>query len=403
MKNPLPYDDQDDVLQSQFNQLLTAIFNVKYYRSEEDIRALNELIQHEVTAKPNLARIIKNEHYDIGRRSFDNFLLWDAITRLDNELSHTTIKFLIEANPSALLWETYNNYPGERMIHNIAGHPTHCVLMPWIATNHQWVLDHEICLQVPPVFDFLNQYASRNATGATECTGEIIRQFFEAYHRGLSQQDVTGTGFTPLHAIVYGSAECEEDLFTWMAEKCPSNMLKTDGDGETPLHDACRSLDHSNSSGEICKYLIAKCPESVRIMTESSALPIHELLSHCQHRRVKEVVVCLLRAYPESYNIVESRRDVAPSSIPFVRRIKPLLDEERELKENVAHLQEVSETFFDAVNDTKTPSSLISSTCETFVSWATVSFVKRLEARIKQISMQIQHECNVDDDGQHAD
>ena len=59
MKNPLPYDDQDDVLQSQFNQLLTAIFNVKYYRSEEDIRALNELIQHEVTAKPFLARIVQ--------------------------------------------------------------------------------------------------------------------------------------------------------------------------------------------------------------------------------------------------------------------------------------------------------------------------------------------------------
>ena len=393
MKNPLPLDDQDDVLQSQFNQLLNAIFNVNYYRFEEDIRALNELVQHEVTAKPFLARIVQ------GNRGS---LLSCAIYLLDDELFHPTIKFLIEANPSALLWETYNDYNGKRMIHNIADHSTHCVLMPWIATNYQWVLDNEICHEFPPVFDLLNQYASRNATGATECTAAIIRQFFEAYPRGLNQQDVMGTGFTPLHAILYGSAECDADLFKWIAEKCPSNMLKTDEDGETPLHDACRSLDHSNSSGEICKYLIAKCPESVRIMTDRSALPIHELLSHCQHRRVKEVVVYLLRAYPESYNMA-SRHSSAPRSVPFIQRIKPLLDEESELKENLAYLREVSRVFQNALDDTPNPSPLASSTCDAFGNWATVTFAKRLEAMMEQISMQIQHECNVDEDGHHAD
>ena len=81
---------------------------------------------------------------------------------------------------------------------------------------------------------------------------------------------------------------------------------------------------------------------------------------------------------------------------PFVRRIKTLLDEERELKENVAYLQEVSGLFQDAVNGTDNPSILIGSTCNTFVNWATVSSVQHLEARMEQISSQLQDECNAD-------
>ena len=391
MESPLPYDDQDDETKSQFDLILSVIHRINDNSSKEEIRALSERIQREVTAKPILARIVAGNHQF-------SLLSWE-ICSLYNELFHPVIKFLIEANPSALLWKTDTNLNCERTIHNLAGHSTHCVLMPWIATNYQWVLDHEICLEFPPVFELLNQYASGNATGATECTA--VRQFFEAFPQGLTQQDVMGTGFTPLHAILYGSADCDADLFKWIAEKCPSNMVKTDEEGETPLHDACRSLGHSSSS-EICKYLIAKCPESVRIMTDRSALPIHELLSHCQHRRVREVVVCLLRAYPESYNMA-SRHSSAPRSVPFIQRIKPLLDEESELKENLAYLQEVSVVFQNALDDTPNPSPLASSTCDAFGNWATVTFVKRLEARMEQISMQIQHECNVDEDGQHAD
>ena len=85
-----------------------------------------------------------------------------------------------------------------------------------------------------------------------------------------------------------------------------------------------------------------------------------------------------------------------PSSIPFVQRIKPLLDEERELKENVAYLQEVSVVFQDAVEDTDNPSSLASSTCDSFCNWATVTSIQRLEARLVQILTEIQDECNAD-------
>ena len=76
-----------------------------------------------------------------------------------------------------------------------------------------------------------------------------------------------------------------------------------------------------------------KCPESTSIPVGSETLPIHHLLSHCQHRQVKEVIVSLLREYPESYNMATSRNPIpAPSSVPFIQRIKPLLEKRGNLK-----------------------------------------------------------------------
>ena len=387
MESPLPYDDQADEIKSQFNQLLNAnIFSTNDNSSEEETRALDGHVQNEVTAKPILARIMK------GNAS----LLSVACTNLDDEYFHPAIKCIIGANPSALLWDTATYiYTVERMIHKVAGHPTLCVLMPWIAANYQWVLDHEIlCLEDPPVFCLINQYANR---GATKCSAAIIQQFFEAFPRGLTQINKK-YGFTPLHAIICRCKhECEPDLFKWIAEKYPSNMLKTDRNKAAPLHYACRSLTRhlGDNLSEICKYIISKCPESVRMRTNGSELPVHVLLRHSQHRTIKEVVVCLMRAYPESYNMATSGGRV-PSSIPFIQRIKPLLDEEKELKENVAYLQEVSRVFQDAVDDTPNPIQLASSTCDTFGNWATVSFVPRLETKMALIVTELQNECNAD-------
>ena len=277
--------------------------------------------------------------------------------------------------------------------------------MPWIAANYQWVLHHEICVQNPPVFNLLRNYRMyriRNIT--TRCTSTLIQQLFEAYPQGLAQVDEHG--YTPLHVILIGSAECNADLFKWMAERCPSNMLERDRSGRTPLYLACRSLIRhlGDDSSEICKYLIAKCPELVRIPGLREGPPIHLLLRHCQHPLVKEVVVCLLREYPESYGMVASG-SCAPSSIPFVQRIKPLLDGERELKESelgesVAYLQQVSMVFQDAVDGTNNPSPLASSTYIVFDSW-TKSFTQHLEARMERISTELQYECNVEEEGDH--
>ena len=51
MENPLDYDDQQGEIRSQFDQLLSAIISTNDNSSEEDIRALNERVQREVTAK----------------------------------------------------------------------------------------------------------------------------------------------------------------------------------------------------------------------------------------------------------------------------------------------------------------------------------------------------------------
>ena len=384
MEIPLRYNDieNDKKMKSQFNQLRFAIFSTDENSEDADIEAVNELVQREVTAKPILARIVNQ-----GNTSL---LVYFCTTRRHNEQFHPAIKRIIGANPSALLWRTAS---GTKLIHMIAAHPSHCVLMPWIATNYQWVLDHEICLEEPPVFNLLHEYIYRKETG---CTAAIIRQFFEAYPQGLTQ--VNEYGHTPLH--LFGPAEYDAALFTWMAEQCPSKMLQTNREGETPLHVACISLTHhrGSNSSEICKYLIEQCPESVRIPGSEenhSMLPIHILLRHCQHRLVKEVVVSLLRAYPESYDMTASGGRV-PRSKPFVQRIKPLLDEERELKENVAYLHEVSGAFQDAVNGTENPSPLASSTCHSFCNWATVTSIQRLDSRLVQNSTELQDECNAD-------
>ena len=134
------------------------------------------------------------------------------------------------------------------------------------------------------------------------------------------------------------------------------------------------------------------------LLDNESHLPIHFLLQYCQHQPVKEVVVCLLRDYPESYDI-PATGDVVPSSIPFVNRIKPLLDEERELKENIAYLPEMSGVFQDEV-EAENPSQLASSACDVFSDWAT-SVVQRLEARLQQVLTDLQDECNVEEEQDH--
>ena len=96
-------------------------------------------------ANRDLARIVKE-----GNTS----LLWFACFKLD-ELFHPAIKCIIESNPSSLLWETEYFLS---CVHLISLGTSHCVLVPWIATNFQWVLDHEISHRFPPVFNSLNAY-----------------------------------------------------------------------------------------------------------------------------------------------------------------------------------------------------------------------------------------------------
>ena len=273
----------------------------------------------------------------------------------------------------------------------IVNHPEHCVLMPWIATNHTWVLDHERCLHI--VFDLLDRYVERR----TSCTASTVKQFLEAYPRAHTQ--VHESYGTILHIILQDQeSECNADLFKWVAERFPSGtLLVTDFYGSTPLHLACSLLSKhkGRNSSEICQYLIQKCPESVRVISSSvgttvgRVLPIHFLQAVSRYRFVRKVVVSLLREYPESYDV--PKYQLPPSFFPFIQSIKPHLDEEKELKETAASLTNSTSSLTEAA--TCTNDGLMTSAFAVFDSWAT-SFINSTKDKLQQISMKLQEMCN---------
>jgi len=395
MTSPISINDlEDDELRQQFNHLMEAmkdIVVVNPEREEGEYEALNQRIHQEATDKPILARIVSTSNQT---------LLSTACSNINLDISHDTIKCLIQAYPSALL------EPPSRALYLIASHPEHCILMPWIATNYTWVLDDEYCLEHPPVFAFLYMYVD-----GTRCTSTTVREYFEAHPLALNQLD-DGNSNT-LHVILGASnaRECEATLVKWMAERCPSRfLLEKDSEGDTLLHLAClrlsvcfissESMEMRCDSEEICKYLIDKCPAAARVLNNDAALPIHDLNRGCAYRVVREVVVRLLREYPESIDARPkqgNRTDAQqlnarpPSDVPFIKSIKPYLDEEKELKENIASLEESKSSLTEAV--TCTNDQLMRSAFTVFDSWAT-SFIKTTEDKLQLISTQLQDMCN---------
>ena len=407
MGDYLPYEDVDDDVKAQYNDLVTEI-----QQGEENVILLTERVILEVTANPLLAKIFVVED--------KSSLLMEACTELHGDDSHPLIEFLIEVLPYALLWG------GEECsIYAIAGHPSHCVLMPYIAENYPWVFDDEQCIKKPPVHTLIRMYSYREREGIIDgikCTADTIKRFFWAYpqaHQQASQSEITTNarqlaetreidiavyltgGDYPLHMIIKGRQECEYHLFKWMAEQYQEGMLKTDCEGKTPLHFVCLALIRhrgSTASLEICKYIIMNCPESVRVTTgykygcRDNELPIHYLLKHCHHRSVLEVVILLLREYPESFDI-EGANYPAPKSIPFVQRVMPYLNEERELKKNANGLKEISGTFKVAVDEANKKAGLVGSAHNVFNSWAT-SCIQGLDLKKESISRNLQGLCD---------
>jgi len=353
-------------------------------REEGTYEALNQRIHQEVTEKPILARIIT----ETGAS-----LLSAACCYLNLNTSHHVIKSLIRAYPSALLVVPPD---GSMTIYMIACHPEHCVLMPWIAANYTWILDHKRCPQV--MFVLLDMYVQRQRTS---CTATTLKQFFEAYPHALTQQH---PDCNILHFVLKGDQECDADLFKWIAERCPSStLLETDSNGRTLLHHACQSLSKhkGGNSNEICKYLIVKCPASVRSASMRGIgttywLPIHLLQGWCGHRLVREVVVCLLRDYPESIDVritslIDDERMKSPSNFPFIQTIKPYLNEEKALKETAVSLEDSKSSMIEAVTVTK--NKLTRSAFTVYDSWAQ-SFINTTEDKLRLISTQLQDMCN---------
>jgi hypothetical protein len=240
MGDYLPYEDVDEELKGHFDDLVTEIHNIQ---GEENVMPLIERIILEVTANHLLDKI-----FVVDDRSS---------TELHGDAFHPLIKFLIEVFPHALL------LVGEECpIYAIAGHPSHCVLMAWIAENYPWVFDHEQFTEKPPVYTLIRMYCYRargGTIGDIKCTADTIKRFFWAYpqaHHQANQITVvrhvirntegetvqsgneivipTGGGY-PLHMIVKGRQECDFHLLKWLAEQCQDGMLRTDCEGKTPL------------------------------------------------------------------------------------------------------------------------------------------------------------------------
>ena len=195
--------------------------------------------------------------------------------------------------------------------------------------------------------------------------------------------------------ICYQEEECEVDFFIWMAERCPHSLLgNADSTGCNPLHLACYLLFETHSkgwnTGEICKYLIQKCPDSARVTTHGR-LPIHILQSRCKYTYVREVVVCLLREYPQSIDIPEPNDHTPPSSFLFIRSVKLLLDEEKDLRETAVSLTYTTSSLTEAL--TRNKDKLTRSASTVFGSWTT-SFIKTTEDKLKLISNRLKDMCN---------
>jgi len=379
MESPLIYDDlEDGQLKAQFESLVDCMRTIRNM-TEEEVIAFLERIRQEVTTTPNLVRMFTTTNISILIGLF-------AGSRLDSEVSQPFLKLLIDTNPSALLWQEGDYGDDHNSINIICSHPQVCTLMPWIATNHQWVLDHENIVDEPPLFVLIRLLQTSTERGIAE----IIRQFIDIYPRSLTQKN--SDGLIPLHLIIINPG-CAVALVKRMVELCPSSMMIKTHNGLAPLHVVCGYVArNSGDNKEICKYLISEYPESVRCIGSDGELPIHLLVTSCQHQAVREVIVCLLRAYPESYDIqVRGVRGSAPSSFPFIQHANSLLVEERALQDNIAQLKLIMGAFDNAVKCTG--EDLIKSTCTVFHSWV-VSSIQRIESKIELNLSLIQQACD---------
>lgn len=249
--------------------------------------------------------------------------------------------------------------------------------MPWIANSFPTILDDEACLEQPPIFDLI------------QCgNGLVIKEFLEAHPQ--SHLLVDEEGCTPLHAALLHPPrrfQPDADTIKWMCEANPSCLLKTNHNGMTPLLCACYniSIEGFDDDASILKVLIEGCPQSIRRPDKYGYLPISYVLDIWDE--FPQVIVAMLIEYPESLDISLSVYSYTKEyTKALIQRIKPHVDELRELKDNIFHLQ-VNKMFLDkAVACTK--DKMLRSLSEVFDSWAT-DYLNALEPKVEEVSAQL--------------
>mmetsp|Transcript_36811 Transcript_36811/g.89376 ORF Transcript_36811/g.89376 Transcript_36811/m.89376 type:complete len:505 (+) Transcript_36811:158-1672(+) len=393
--SPLSDDEVTPEVKVQYDAIKDSILSIPWTSGVVAIRRyFQELIsgiQMKAAIHPTLARVVAR---DMHHSSMLTLLCHKAHT----PLAHPTMKFLIERNPSALLWKRDDwetmGIEYSMPIYTIANHHAHHVLLPWIAEYFPWVLEHPALQARPPTFDFIAQCINGIALNAN-----IVRQFFAKYPQALSHVDPSQKS-TPLHHFLSGFTECRLDLFQWLATKCPTALVQQNALGWTPLHAACLALTESPSKNmkEICKFIIQRAPQSVHMMALDGTLPIH-ILKNCHSKpNMQEIMLILLRTYPESHSMTTKNPASypAPSSHQFVKKVMPLTLEERELQGTITHLRKMPANLTMALGGDNGQQVMISSVCKVFATWSK-SKLTLSEGRLKAISTELGVICKAEE------
>lgn len=399
-QTPIKNNDLDEDLLLLFEKMFDVAYDIRslYNHDRELVKAdyenYHDLVTGSVTKFPMLARTVHK-----------SILNWSLLTltceKFCHKWSHRTIKFLIEMNPSALIWRRADI--GESPIYAIADHRNHNTLMPWIAQTYPWVLDHARCQADQdgneidhPTINLVETYSNGH------CSEGTLRNYFEVYPKGLNKKDGIGE-VLPLQIILTGHEECSADFFQWMAERDTNTLNYTaERQNWNTLHFACMHLlEYSTeNSAKICHYIIDKCPEMMKQTDVEGNIPIHFIARRCNRPAIQGVLVRLLREYPESYDTTVKAWGYPPldlRSIPFLQHVKPILDEEKIINANIALLQDTSPKLMAAT--AFSGNCIVTGVSDIFDLWST-SYNLRMKSRCSEFSTAIDVICRefIDED-----
>jgi hypothetical protein len=364
-------------------------------------------IKEEVTANPILTTVFYKE--------FLKWSLLEVICEKTYWACQETIKFLIEINPQCLLYarKDIDGYGKVAPIYLIPKNGR-CKLLLWIAERYPWVFRHKLCQKKPPHLKMVRYYTDGR------CDAETVRAFYELYPQGLREKDKTDTNY-PMAASLSGVEEPDTDLFIWMAEQFPKAVYHKPIRGYTVLHSACYNLAAKENEWEsvplkctpnmakTCRFLLSEHPRLIRQKVRGGGpLPIHKLANSCNRRLVQEIVIILLKAYPECINVKSYKWDPDLPTVPFIEQVHPLIVEEMDIDRQMDLLTQLSQDMEKAVtlskkpvNETQGPTRpnalncLFVSVADVFCSWANVQVSDVLQARKECIQEKIADVCRI--------
>ncbi|GAX10704.1 hypothetical protein FisN_14Lh221 [Fistulifera solaris] len=101
---------------------------------------------------------------------------------------------------------------------------------------------------------------------------------------------------------------------------------------------------------KLCRFLISKHPQLIRQKDDNGYLPIHMLAHRCNRPIVQQMVILLLKAYPECVQVKAGNVYSELSRVRFIQRVHPLILAELAIEEEIALLVQCSQSMVDATD-----------------------------------------------------